>query len=141
MNAATPGRSRIARSIFLMIALGGLVGCVAAFGDTPAPSRAPVAWGLTAGNEHCIIFREYKKSKGAFYLVVVTVKTHMELEVIESDGFNIDPKVYVEDQPTMDALNSRALNERLRYVKIQDKYTPDELQAARDLCKKPSLIN
>ena len=127
--------------IISTIALAGLTGPVATSGDTPQPSRAPVAWGLTAGNEHCIIFREYKKSKGAFYVVVVTVKWHMELEVVETDGFTFDPKVLVEDQPTMDALNSRALNERLRYVKIQDKYTPDELQAARDMCKRPSLIN
>jgi len=41
----------------------------------------------------------------------------------------------------MDALQNRALNERLRFAKIQDQYTPDELQAARDLCEKSNLLN
>jgi hypothetical protein len=140
MSAFTPSTARMFWFVVTALVLGELTGPAAAVGDIPAPLPAPVAWGLTAGHEHCVIFREYKKTKGAFYLVVVTTKTHMELEVIESDGFNIDPKTYIEDQPTMDALNSRALNERLRYVKVQDKYTPAELQAARDLCKNPSLV-
>ena len=104
--------------------------------DTPkqAPSRAPVVWGITSEAKGCVIFREYTKTKVGFYLVVVTTKSHSELEVIESDGYTVEPTKWVEDEAGMNELQRRAVKDQIRYVKVQDKYTPDELEAARAIC-------
>jgi hypothetical protein len=84
----------------------------------------------------CVIFREYRKTKVGFFVVVVTAKTHAELEVLETtDGYTMDRGKYIEDEATMDQLQHRAIKDGLRYVKVKDKYTPEELQAARALCK------
>lgn len=109
--------------------------------DAAKPAPAPVAWGLTSGAEHCVIFKESQKTTGAFFIVAATLKTIGKLTVIESGDFKFDPTTYIEDQPTMNALQTRAMDERLRFVKIPAQYTPDELQAARALCKKPNLLS
>ena len=104
--------------------------------EKPAAPRAPSAWGMLGTHKACVIFREYRKTKVGFFVVVITTKTHSELEVVETtDGYVMDPTKYVEDDTTMDALQHRAIKEELRYVKVQDKYTPAELEAARALCK------
>ena len=106
--------------------------------DTKA--RAPSAWGILSLPKACVIFREYHKTKVGFFVVVVTAKTHGELEVIETtNGYVMDQKKWVEDEATMDALQHRAMKDALRYVKIQDKYTPGELEAARALCQKDNV--
>ena len=51
----------------------------------------------------------------------------------------MEQKKWVEDEPTMDELQHRAMKDGLRYVKIQDKYTPEELEAARALCQKENV--
>src|SRR5437763_16211342 len=105
-----------------------------------AEARAPSAWGLLSANKACVIFREYRKTKVGFWVVVVTAKTHAELEVIEAtNGYVMEQKKWVEDEPTMDELQHRAMKDGLRYVKIQDKYTPEELEAARALCQKENV--
>lgn len=91
---------------------------------------------MLGAHKACVIFREYQKTKVGFFVVVVTAKTHGELEVIEaSDGYSMDQKKYVEDEATMNQLQHRAIKDGLRYVKVQDKYTSDELEAARVLCQ------
>ena len=100
----------------------------------------PVAWGLTSHIQHCIIFEESKKTTGAFFVVAATLKTVGKLTVIDTGGYAFDPATYIEDQPTMNALQTRALNERLRYVKIPEHHSPELLQAAHDLCAKPDLM-
>jgi hypothetical protein len=47
----------------------------------------------------------------------VTAKSHGEREVVD-----------------MNELQRRAVKDAIRYVKIQDKYTPEDLEAARALC-------
>ena len=102
--------------------------------------RIPTAWGLLGGNKACVIFREYQKTKVGFWVVAVTTKTHSELEVIEAtNGYVMEQKKWVEDEASMDALQHRAIKDGLRYVKIQDKYTPQELEAARALCQKEEV--
>jgi len=108
--------------------------------DAAKTAHAPVAWGLTSGAKHCVIFKESQKTTGAFFIVAATLKTVGKLTVIESGDFKFDPQTYIEEQTTMNSLQTRALNERLRFVKIPDQYTPDELQAAHALCKKPNLL-
>jgi hypothetical protein len=104
--------------------------------EKPEESRAPSAWGMLGTHNACVIFREYRKTKVGFFVVVVTAKTHGELEVIEAtDGYAMDRGKYIEDEATMDQLQHRAMKDGLRYVKVKDKYTPEELQASRALCK------
>jgi hypothetical protein len=105
-----------------------------------AESREPVAWGLLSQSKGCVIFREYKKTKVGFWVVVVTAKSHGELEVIETVGYELDPKVWIENEENMNELQRRAMKDSIRYVKIQDKYTTEELEAARALCRKDSAI-
>jgi hypothetical protein len=105
-----------------------------------AESREPIAWGLLSHTRHCVIFREYRKTKVGFWVVVITTKSHSELEVIESYGYTLDPKIWVENDENMNELQRRANKDAIRYVKIQDKYTPEELEAARAICAKESLI-
>jgi hypothetical protein len=113
----------------------------AAGADTKASteSREPVAWGLLSHSKGCVIFREYRKTKVGFWVVVVTTKSHGELEVVETYGYSIDPKVWVENDENMNELQRRATKDAIRYVKIQDKYTPEELEAARAICAKESV--
>lgn len=105
-----------------------------------AESREPVAWGLLSQSKGCVIFREYKKTKVGFWVVVITAKSHGELEVIETVGYELDPKIWIENEENMNELQRRAMKDSVRYVKIQDKYTADELEAARAICLKDSLI-
>jgi len=109
---------------------------IAAADEKAEAVRRPSAWGMLGTHNACVIFREYRKTKIGFFVVVVTAKTHGELEVVEtSDGYAMDQKKYVEDEATMAQLQHRAIKDGLRYVKLQDKYSPEELQAARALCK------
>ncbi len=103
-------------------------------------SRAPSAWGILSPVKACVIFREYQKTKVGFYVLILTTKTHAELEVIEStNGYVMDPTKWVEDEASMHELDHRAVKDQVRYVKIQDKYTPAELEAARALCQKENV--
>jgi hypothetical protein len=115
-------------------------GAVKADDKSGAESREPVAWGLLSQSKGCVIFREYKKTKVGFFVVIVTAKSHGELQVVESVGYELDPKIWVENDDNMNELQRRAMKDAIRYVKIQDKYTPEELEAARALCRKESVI-
>jgi hypothetical protein len=115
-------------------------GSINADTKSSAESREPVAWGLLSQSKGCVIFREYKKTKVGFWVVVVTAKSHGELEVIETIGYELDPKVWIENEENMNDLQRRAMKDSVRYVKIQDKYSAEELEAARVLCRKDSLI-
>jgi DNA-binding protein YbaB len=107
--------------------------------STAAPE--PVVWGILSHSKGCVIFREYKKTKVGFFVVVVTAKSHGELEVVETDGYVMDPKVWIENEENMNELQRRALKDAIRYVKIQDKYTTEDLEAARNLCRKDSVTD
>ena len=111
---------------------------------TPGLAHAgdePVVWGLTTHAQHCVIFQESKKTTGAFFIVAATLKTVGKLTVLETtDGYTFEPATYIEDQATMNDLQTRALHEHLRYVKIHEHHTPEQLQAARDMCAKPNLM-
>ncbi len=102
-------------------------------------SRAPVAWGTMSPSEGCVIFREYVRTKVGFYVVVITSESQGELEVVESDGYVLEPATWVQKQDNMDELQRRSVKDKVRYVKIPYNYTPAELEAARALCRKPNL--
>src|SRR5215467_13479541 len=94
--------------------------CDVTLGDEKpaAQAHSPSAWGLLGAHKACVIFREYRKTKVGFFVVVITAKTHSELEVIETtDAYVMDPKKWIEDEATMDQLQHRAYKDGLRYVK------------------------
>ncbi|HEV3017890.1 MAG TPA: hypothetical protein VGY49_02620 [Burkholderiaceae bacterium] len=118
----------------------GLVGCVSFETSSKqtkdgAP-RAPIAWGIMNDAKGCVIFREYSKSTLGFFVVAAGVSSHGELEVVETDGYTLSKPVWLEDQDSMNELQRLANQDKIRYVKVQAKYTPGELEAARALCRK-----
>ena len=128
------------------LTLLGVLAALVPFSGTSAADEknaappAPSAWGMLGTHKACVIFREYRKTKVGFFVVIITTKTHSELEVIETtDGYVMDSSKYVEDEATMDQLQHRAIKDELRYVKVQDKYTPAELEGARALCKQEAV--
>src|ERR1700741_4365243 len=105
-----------------VLTLLGVIAALASLSETSAADeknaeqRAPSAWGMLGTHKACVIFREYRKTKVGFFVVVITTKTHSELEVIETtDGYVMDPSKYVEDEATMDQLQHRAIKDQLRY--------------------------
>jgi hypothetical protein len=105
-----------------------------AFGkDSPEPD--PIAWGMLSHNSGCVIFAEGHKTKGMFWGVAVTTKTTGKLTVIETQNYTLDPKEYLETQEVMDDLMRRAQKDHLKYVKIQEKYSPELLEKARAMCR------
>jgi hypothetical protein len=81
----------------------------------------PVAWGMLTQNVGCVIFKEYNKTSGKFYGVAVTTKTFSELEFIESQNFNLDQKLWKEDQDGLNELQRIAVQNKIKFVKIPGK--------------------
>ena len=102
-------------------------------------SRAPVVWGTMSQCNGCVIFREYVKTKVGFWVVAVTSESHGELEVIETDGYVLEPRVWEQKETNINELQRRAVQDKIRYVKIKDDFTPEELEAARSLCRKQNV--
>ena len=101
--------------------------------ETPEPD--PIAWGILSHNSGCVIFAEGHKTKGMFWGVAVTMKVTGKLTVIESQNYALDKKEYLETQDEMNDLMRRAQNDHVKFVKIQEKYSPDLREKARAMCK------
>jgi hypothetical protein len=128
---------RGAGQLLASVCVGLLVSAAVPAGEKPAAEvRVPYAWGMLSPPRACVIFREYHKTKFGFYLIVVTTRTQSQLQVIETtNGYVLDRAVWIEDEGGMQELQHRAMKEAIRFVKVQDKYTPAELAAARALCQ------
>lgn len=100
-----------------------------------APEQDPIAWGILSHNSGCVIFAEGHKTKGMFWGVAVTAKITGKLTVIESKNYTLDKKEYLETQDEMNDLMRRAQNDHIKFVKIQEKYSPELLEKARAMCK------
>jgi hypothetical protein len=94
----------------------------------------PVMWGALSGNSGCVIFAEGHKTSGRFYGVAVTTKTVGKLTVIETQNYAFDPKEVLETQENMDGLMLRAQKDRVKFVKIPEKYSSELLGRARTSC-------
>jgi len=103
--------------------------------DKNTPPAKPIAWGMLSGNTGCVIFKQGRKTSGMFWGVAVTTKTVGKLTVVETQNYTMDEHEILETQENMDALTLRAQKDHLKFVKIPDKFSPDELQKARTLCK------
>jgi hypothetical protein len=99
------------------------------------PQPDPVVWGATSGNTSCVIFAEGHKTSGRFYGVAVTTKTVGKLTLIETQNYTFDQKEVLETQENMDNLMRRAQQDRVKFVKIPEKYSPELLEKARTTCK------
>jgi len=55
---------------------------------------------------------------------------------VESNGYTLSKPVWTEDQESLNELQRLANQDRVRYVKVSGKYTPEELEAARAICRK-----
>lgn len=106
--------------------------------DKNSQNQDPVAWGMLSQNTGCVIFQEGHKTSGAFWGVAVTTKTTGKLTVIETQNYTPEEKVYLETQENMDALMQRAQKDKVKFIKIPEKYTPQQLEKARALCSSNS---
>lgn len=107
--------------------------------DKKAENKDPVVWGLLSQNTGCVIFKEYRKTSGMFWGVAVTTKTVSALEVVETQNYTLEQTKWIETQENLDELQRRAVKDKLKYVKIPDKYSEEQLDKARAMCKEPSL--
>lgn len=96
--------------------------------DKPAkPESDPVVFGMGDQNAvGCVIFKESTQKK-------VT-----SLEVLETQNYDIQQKKWLEDSDHSSALLNLAVKDRVKFVKIPEKYTPAQLEKARAICKEPS---
>lgn len=102
--------------------------------DKNSQEKEPVVWGMLSHNTGCVIFQEGRKTSGAFWGVAVTTKTVGKLTVLETQNYTLDQKVYLETQENLDALMQKAQQDKVKYVKIPEKYTQEQLEKARAMC-------
>ena len=100
-----------------------------------APEPDPVAFGMLSNNSGCVIFAEGHKTSGKFYGVAVTTKTVGKLTLIETQGYTFDQKEVLETQDNLNNLMRLAQKDHVKFVKIQEKYSPELLEKARASCK------
>ncbi len=99
-----------------------------------AQSAAPVVWGVLSGNSSCVIFAEGHKTSGRFYGIAVTAKTVGKLTLLEAQNYTFQDKEVLETQENMNNLMQMAKKDHVKFVKIQEKYSPELLEKARSLC-------
>jgi len=116
--------------LFLLIAI-----VPASFAAGKKQNQEPIAWGVLSQNNGCVIFQEGHKTTGMFWGVAVTTKTVGKLTVIETLDYTLNEKELLETQENMDSLMLRSQNDHVKFVKIPEKYTPDQLEKARAMCK------
>jgi hypothetical protein len=119
-----------------IVAKGALL-ILAAAGANLCRADEPVAWGQPAGAKGCVIFREYEKldvttSEDG---TRTTGKSRFELSVVSSDGYTLPKTTWADDQATLDELQRMAVKDQTRFVKIKDKYSAQDLEAAQSLCR------
>lgn len=95
----------------------------------------PIVWGVLSGNSGCVIFAEGHKTSGRFYGVAVTTKRVGKLTLVETQNYTFNQKEVLETQENMDSLMQTAQKDRVKFVKIPEKYSPELLDKARASCK------
>jgi hypothetical protein len=101
----------------------------------PADSQDPVVWGAMSHTSSCVIFKESRKTSGMFWGVAVTAKTYGVLEVIETQNYTLEQKKWMENQEDLNELQRLVAKDMVKFIKIPDKYSSDQLEKARNLCK------
>jgi hypothetical protein len=85
-----------------------------------------------------VIFRQYTEKNTKFWGVAISQSRVSALEVIETQNYELAQKRWV-GQDGADELTRLAVKDRLKYVKIPEKYTPSQLQKARAACKESAV--
>jgi|HubBroStandDraft_3_1064219.scaffolds.fasta_scaffold336187_1 hypothetical protein len=98
----------------------------------------PIVFGITGQNTGCVIFRQYTEKNTKFWGVAISQSRVSALEVIETQNYELAQKRWV-GQDGADELTRLAVKDRLKYVKIPEKYTPSQLQKARAACKESAV--
>ena len=98
----------------------------------------PIVYGITGQNAGCVIFRQYTEKNTKFWGVAISQSRVSALEVIETQNYEMAQKKWV-GQDGADELTRIAVKDRLKYVKIPEKYTPGQLQKARAACKESAV--
>ena len=104
----------------------------------PIAEEDPTVWGLLSQNAGCVIFKESHKTNAKFWGVAITAKTYGTLEVIEAQNYDLAQKKWIEDQESMNQLQRLSVKDKLKFVKIPEKYTNSQLEKARAACKDAS---
>jgi hypothetical protein len=112
-----------------------LVSSALSLAQDNSPATQHVIWGMLSGNKGCVIFAEGHKTTGRFYGIAVTTKTVGKLTLIEAVNYTFNQHEVLETQENMDNLSRLAQQDRIKFVKIPEKYSPDLLENARDACK------
>ena len=95
----------------------------------------PILFGLTSNNSGCVIFAEGHQTSHKFYGIAATSKTIGKLTVIETQNYTFDQKVVPETQDEMNNLMRLAQKDRVKFVKIPERYSPELLDKARAACR------
>ncbi len=103
--------------------------------QSKSQTTEPVAWGALTGNTSCIIFAESRKTSGRFYGVAVTTKSVGKLTLLEAQNSSYDQKETLETQENLDNLMQMAQKDHIKFVKIPEKYSAEQLDKARASCK------
>jgi hypothetical protein len=99
----------------------------------------PIVWGITSQNRGCVIFKQYTNTNTKFWGVAITQRRVGALEVIETQNYDLPQKKWIEDQNGADQLMRLSVKDRIKFVKIPEKYTPNQLEKARAACKESSV--
>lgn len=121
------------RPLFLSLLL---VAAVPSFASDKKPApQEPVAFGIMSHQTGCVIFEEWHRTTGRWYGIALTTKTEPMLRVLETQNYKLDKQDMPEDSATLNDLVRRAQADHIKYVKIAEKHTPEQLEQARELCK------
>jgi hypothetical protein len=106
-------------------------------GNSAKEGKPPVAWGVLSGNSGCVIFAESRKTQVRFVGVFLVTRPG-QLDVLETQNYDMTQKQWKETREALQDLQKLGLANRLKFVKIPEKHTGRQLEAARALCKEPS---
>jgi hypothetical protein len=102
--------------------------------DKPAP-KDPVAFGIMTHHKGCVIFEEWRRTTGNFYGIALATRTDTMLTVLESQNYKLDKMEFPETAANLDDLIRRARAGSIKYVKIPEKHSPEQLEKARAMCR------
>jgi hypothetical protein len=98
----------------------------------------PIVFGITSQNAGCVIFKQYTDKNTKFWGVAVSQSRVSALEVVETQNYDLPQKKWV-GQDGADQLMHLAVKDRIKFVKIPEKYTASQLEKARAACKESAV--
>ena len=103
--------------------------------DKAAHERAPVAFGVVSRNKGCVIFEEWRRTTGRYYGIAMSTRTDTMLTVLESQNYKLDRLEFPETAESLNELMRHARADSIKYVKIPEKHSQEQLEKARAMCK------